>query len=185
MSADDPYAGLAVRIELCGLIGRADVDTVQAALRRASSAGLSVAEGAVFETWAAIAQGATDTRPVPVAGAPLLAVILETLLAGADGERFVALLPALEQSQLARREQRELLAQMYLKHGLIDRAAQEWIAAASEAPDVRSMVGLAQVAVAQGMIEDAGNFATAALELDPASAQAKALLSSLPAPIAA
>ena len=47
------------------------------------------------------------------------------------------------------------------------------------------MVGLAQVAVAQGMIEDAGNFATAALELDPASAQAKALLSSLPAPIAA
>ncbi len=185
VSAADPYAGLAVRIELCGLIGRADVDTVQAALRRASSAGLSVAEGAVFETWAAIAQGATDTRPVPVAGVPLLAVILETLLAGADGERFVALLPALEQSQLGRREQRELLAQMYLKHGLIDRAAQEWIAAASEAPDVRSMVGLAQVAVAQGMIEDAGNFATAALELDPASAQAKALLSSLPAPIAA
>ncbi|HEY6526401.1 MAG TPA: glycosyltransferase [Solirubrobacteraceae bacterium] len=185
VSAADPYAGLAVRIELCGLIGRADVDTVQAALRRASSAGLSVAEGAVFETWAAIAQGATDTGPVPVAGVPLLAVILETLLAGADGERFVALLPALEQSQLARREQRELLAQMYLKHGLIDRAAQEWIAAASEAPDVRSMVGLAQVAVAQGMIEDAGNFATAALELDPASAQAKALLSSLPAPIAA
>ncbi len=183
--AADPYAGLAVRIELCGLIGRADADTVQAALRRASSAGLSVAESAVFETWAAIAQGATDAEPVPVAGAPLLAVILETLLAGADGERFVALLPALAQSQLARREQRELLAQMYLKHGLIDRAAQEWIAVASEAPDVRSMVGLAQVAVAQGMIEDAGNFATAALELDPASAQAKALLSSLPAPIAA
>ena len=174
--ADDPYAGLAVRIELCSLIGRADADTVQAALRRASSAGLSVAEGAVFETWAAIAQGATDTTPVPVAGAPLLAVILETLLRGADGERFVALLPVLERSQLPRREQRELLAQMYLKAGLVDRAAQEWLAAASEAPDVRSMVGLAQVAVAQGMIEDAANFATAALELDPASAQAKALL---------
>jgi tetratricopeptide (TPR) repeat protein len=183
--ADDPYAGLAVRIELCSIIGRADARTVQAALGRAASAGLSAAEAGVFETWAAIAEGDTDTKPVPVAGAPLLAVILETLLHGADGERFVALLPALERSQLHRREQRELLAQMYLKHGLIDRAAQEWIAAASEAPDVRSMVGLAQVALAQGMDEDAANFVTAALELDPTSAQAKALRSALPAPVAA
>ena len=183
--ADDPYGGLAVRIELCGLIGRADAETVQSALGRAARAGLSVAEGAVFETWAAIAQGATDIKPVPVGGAPLLGVILETLLQGADGERFVALLPALERSQLAHREQRELLAQMYFKHGLVDRAAQEWIAVASEAPDVRSMVGLAHVALAQGMTEDAGNFATAALELDPTSAQAKALLSALPAPVAA
>ena len=181
--ADDPYAGLAVRIELCSRIGRADADTVQATLRRASSAGLSAAEGAVFETWAAIAQGATDTTPVSVAGAPLLGVILETLLRGADGERFVTLLPVLERSQLPRREQRELLAQMYLKAGLVDRAAQEWLAAATEAPDVRSMVGLAQVAVAQGLIDDAVNFATAALELDPASAEAKALLQALPAPV--
>jgi tetratricopeptide (TPR) repeat protein len=183
--ADDPYAGLAVRIELCGRIGRADAETVNAALGRAARAGLSAAEGAVFETWAAIAGGVTDTAPVSVAGAPLLGVILETLLRGADGERFVALLPALERSRLPRREQRELLAQMYLKHGLVDRAAQEWIAVAAEAPDVRSMVGLAQVAMVQGMPEDAANFATAALELDPASAPAKALLSTLPAPLAA
>jgi tetratricopeptide (TPR) repeat protein len=183
--ADDPYGGLAVRIELCCLIGRADAETVQAVLGRAARAGLSAAEGAVFETWAAIAQGATDTTPVPVAGAPMLSVVLETLLRGADGERFVALLPALERSQLARREQRELLAQMYLKHGLIDRAAQEWIAVASETPDVRSLVGLAQIAMAQGMAEDAANFASGALELDPASIQAQALLSALPAPVAA
>jgi hypothetical protein len=120
---------------------------------------------------------------VSVAGAPLLGVILETLLRGADGERFVTLLPVLERSQLPRREQRELLAQMYLKAGLVDRAAQEWLAAATEAPDVRSMVGLAQVAAAQGLTEDAVNFATAALELDPASAEAKALLQTLPAPV--
>ncbi|HXD67427.1 MAG TPA: glycosyltransferase family 2 protein [Solirubrobacteraceae bacterium] len=182
---DDPYAALAVRIELCSLIGRADAGTVHPVLRRATSAGLSATEVAVFETWSAVAQGATETAPVPVAGAPLLAVILETLLHGADGERFVALLPVLEHSQLPRREQRELLAQMYLKAGLVDRAAQEWLAAASETPDVRSMVGLAQVALAQGMAQDAANFVTAALELDPASAQAKALLSALPAPVAA
>ncbi len=183
--AGDPFVGLAVRIELCGLIGRAGAGKVDEALQRARVAGLSVAEQSVFETWAAVSAGAGHTEPLPVAGAPLLGVILEMLLRGADGERFVALLPVLEQSRLPRREQRELLAQMYLKHGLIDRAGQEWLAAASEAPDVRSMVGLAQVALTQGMAQDAANFATAALELDPASAQAKALLSALPTPVAA
>lgn len=182
---DDPYAGLAVRIELCSLIGRADADTVQATLRRAGAAGLPAAESTVFETWAAITEGATDTDPVSVAGAPLLGVILETLLRGADGERFVALLPVLEQSRLPRREQRELLAQMYLTYGLLDRAAQEWIAVATDAPDLRSLLGLARIALAQGMAEDVGNFATAALELDPACAEAKALLSALPATVAA
>ncbi|HEY1569385.1 MAG TPA: glycosyltransferase [Solirubrobacteraceae bacterium] len=180
---NDPYAGLAARIELCSVVGRADEETVKATLERASSAGLSAAEGAVFEAWAAVAQGATETAPVSVAGAPMLGVILETLLLGADGKRFVALLPVLERSQLPRREQRELLAQMYLKAGLVDRAAQEWLAVASDAPDARSMVGLAHIALAQGMTEDAVNFATAALELDPASAQAKALLHALPAPV--
>ena len=179
--SDDPYAGLAARVELCGLIGRADPEQVQTALGRAAAAGLSSAERTVFETWAAIAAGATDTEPLPVAGAPLLGVILETLLRGADGDRFVALLPVLHQSRLPRREQRELLAQMYLTHGLVAQAAQEWMAVASEAPDVRSLIGLARVALHQGMGEDAANFATAALELDPASAPAKALLSAVPA----
>ena len=183
--ADDPYLGLAARIELCGLIGRGTSDQVQAAQARAADAGLSTAELSVFRTWAAIAGGATDTEPVTAAGAPLLGVILETLLRGADGERFVALLPVLERSRLPRREQRELLAQMYLKHGLIANAAQEWMAACSQEPDVRSLVGLAQIAVVQGMPEDAVNFATAALELDPASASAKALLSAIPAAAAA
>ena len=181
--SDDPYAGLAARIELCSVIGRAETETVHAALDRARRAGLSRAEGTVFETWAATAEGTADTPPVSVAGAPLLGVILETLLQGADGERFVALLPVLERSQLARREQQELLAQMYLKAGLMDRAAQQWLAAAGEAPDVRSMVGLAQVTLAQGMTDDAANFVNAALELDPASTQARALLRALPAPV--
>jgi tetratricopeptide (TPR) repeat protein len=185
VSTEDPYAGLAARIELCGLIGRAPGERVQAALTRATAAGLSSAERTVFTAWAAIADGAEEADPLPVSGAPLLGVILETLLRGADGERFVALLPALHRSGLPRREQRELLAQMYLDHGLVAQAAQEWMAVASEAPDVRSMVGLARVALGQGMAEDAVNFATAALELDPACAPARALLSAIPAGVAA
>ena len=46
-------------------------------------------------------------------------------------------------------------------------------------------MSLAQIAMVQEMPEDAANFATAALELDPASAQAKALLRMLPAPVGA
>jgi tetratricopeptide (TPR) repeat protein len=183
--AGDPYAGLAVRIELCGLIGRADADRVATALHRADEAGLSKAEQSVFETWAAVAGGTEHTEPLAVAGAPLLGVIMEMLLRGRDGERFVALLPVLAQSRLVPREQRELLAQMYLKYGLLDRAAEEWIAVASETPDVRSMLGLAKVALAQDMPEDASNFATAALELDPASAEARTLLSRVPVASAA
>jgi len=183
--ADDPYAGLAVRIELCGLVGRASRERVEEALDRATAAGLSSAERTVFTTWAAVAEGATETEPLAVAGAPLLGVVLETLLRGADGERFVALLPVLHRSRLARREQRELLAQMYLNHGLVAQAAQEWMAVCEEAPDVRALVGLARIALRQEMPEDAVNFAAAALELDPASAQARALLGAIPAAAAA
>jgi tetratricopeptide (TPR) repeat protein len=172
----DPYGALAARIRLCGLIGRGTSEDVQAGLERAAHAGLPSAERTVFETWAAIAGGSTDAEPLPVAGAPLLGVILEMLLRGRDGERFVALLPVLEQSRLTRREQRELLAQMYLTHGLVARAAEQWMAVCSDQPDVRALLGLAQIALAQGMAEDAVNFATAALELDPASAPAKTLL---------
>ena len=42
----------------------------------------------------------------------------------------------------------------------------------------RALIGLAQIALVEGMGEDVVNFATAALELDPASAPAKALLAS-------
>jgi hypothetical protein len=74
---------------------------------------------------------------------------------------------------------------MYLTHGLIANAAQEWMAVCSETPDVRSLLGLAQIALAQEMPEDAVNFGTAALELDPTSASAKALLNAVPATAAA
>jgi len=174
--SDDPHGGLAVRLELCGLIGRAPGDAVTAALLRARDAGLSAAELSVFETWDAIAAGADVPAGLSVAGAPLLGVILEMLLRGRDVERFEALLPVLEGSGLDPRERRELLAEMYLGQGLLARAAQEWMAASQPQPDSRSLIGLAQVAERHGMAEDAANFATGALELDPDCTAARHLL---------
>lgn len=178
---DDAYAGLACRIELCGMIGRGSPDAVCDALERARGAGISPAEMQVFQAWATIADGAPAPEGLPVSGAPLLAVLLQTLLAGGDVERFEALRPALEHSRLPPREQQELLAESYLSAGMLARAAQEWMAASSPQPDTRSLVGLARVAERHGMLQDAANFAAGALELDPSSQTARALMNRLPA----
>ncbi|MGH2856443.1 MAG: glycosyltransferase, partial [Solirubrobacteraceae bacterium] len=181
----DPYAGLACRIELCALIGRADDDIVDETLARAGRAGLPAAELQVFETWLAIARGADAPAQLPVAAAPLLGVLLQNLLRAGDGERFTALLPALEGSRLDARERRELLATMYLAHGLLGPAAQEWMAACGEGPDARALVGLAQVAQHHGAGEDALTFARGALELEPACQAALDLVAQMaPAPAA-
>jgi len=74
---------------------------------------------------------------------------------------------------------REVLARMYLRRGYIDSAADEWLASANEQPSARAFVGLAQVAVARELAEDAVVFAQHALTLDPASGEAKRLVERL------
>jgi tetratricopeptide (TPR) repeat protein len=179
---DDPHAALACRIELLALIGRAGPEPVRAALQRAERAGLPPAERTVFQAWADLAQGGDVPQGLAVAGAPVLAVILETLLSAGDADRFNALLPALSASRLERREQRELLGNMFLSHGLLAQAGREWMAVCSERPDARALIGLARVAECSGMAEDAATFATGALELDPQSAAAGELLARLRVP---
>jgi tetratricopeptide (TPR) repeat protein len=184
VGADDPFASLACRLELCGLIGADDPAAARAALVRAAGAGLPAVEHQVFEAWAAISEGTPAPDGVPAAGVPLLGTIMELLLGAGDLARFEALLPALQGAQLADREKRELLADMYLKHGHLVPAAKQWMAVCSGAPDARALLGLARVAVAQGMPSDAATFATGALELDPGSIPARQLLDRLPAPAA-
>jgi tetratricopeptide (TPR) repeat protein len=174
--AENPHVRLARRIALIGLIGRAPADEVGSALSAAEAVGLPSAEQNVFATWAEIAAGAGATPSLPVAGAPMLAVILQTLLSAGDADRFNALLPALQGSQLDRREQRELLGEMFLSRGMLAHAAQEWMAACEEQPDARALVGLAKVAHRSGMAQDAANFATGALELEPTNTVAAELL---------
>jgi len=183
VDGDDPRSGLARRIELNGVIGRAAPDAVQAALARAAGAGLPSGEMRAYTAWSAIAQGAPAPDGLPLSCAPALAVILLTLLRGGDTDRFEALLPALTASRLPPREQRELLGEMYLERGLLQRAAAEWMAACSPTPDARGLFGLARVAVAGGMPEDAGTFVTGALELDPAHAGAAQLRDALAAAV--
>lgn len=182
VSPGNPVAGLARRLELCGLIAGEQLAAARATLGRAAGDGLPTVERDVFAAWLTIAGGETAPAGLPIAGVPLLGTILELLLRARDLGRFDQLLPALERSRLAPREQRELLAGLYLDHGYLGPAARHWMAVCAEQPDARALLGLARVAVAQGMAADAATFATGALELEPSCTAAKELLAQLPAP---
>jgi hypothetical protein len=106
----------------------------------------------------------------------MLGVILDTLLRSHDFETFETLTKLLGRSDLPRREQRELLANLYLQHGFLASAAQEWMAVCESAGDARAFHGLAQVSVANGQLEDAAVFAGEAVRMDPANHAARELL---------
>ena len=82
----------------------------------------------------------------------------------------------LENSDLPARQRRQLLGDMYLRHGYLALAAQEWMAVCSDRPDVDALLGLAHVAAAHGEPQDAAIFANAALELEPENALAAEIL---------
>jgi tetratricopeptide (TPR) repeat protein len=180
---EDSFAALAARIELWAAIAGGHFERVAGACERAARTGVSPAEVEVFAAWAAAAQG-RPAKPVGVAGAPLLGVILETLLRDHDFTAFERLAGVLKASALARREQRELLAGMYLRHGFLQSAAREWMAVCEHEPDARALLGLARVAAAHGMPEDAATFAAQSLVLDPDNDAARSLLASSAAPVA-
>jgi tetratricopeptide (TPR) repeat protein len=176
---DDPFAPLASRIEVWGQIAAGNLDLARAARLRASKLGVPAPELELFEAWAALAAG-EEIRRVPVAGAPLLGAILETLLRIRDLETFERLLPLFEHSALPRREQHETLGNMYLRNGYLTPAAKQWMAVCDDRTDARALVGLARVAAAHGQAQGAATFAAEALRLDPANAGARALLAQLP-----
>jgi glycosyltransferase involved in cell wall biosynthesis len=167
IEGDDPFVPLACRIELWGRIAGGDLQGASAASLRATAANVPPAELEVFAAWLALAEGTTEPRHLPIAASPLLGVILETLLRARNFQAFETLLPLLKSSALPRREQRELLAGMYLANGFLALAAREWMAVCEADPDSRAFLGLARLAVIQGQLEEATVFASEALRLDP------------------
>jgi glycosyltransferase involved in cell wall biosynthesis len=173
----DAYAALAARIELWSRIAGGDLDGAAGATLRAARLGVSAAEREVFAAWLEIAQDPTkQPRSLPVAATLLLGVVLETLLRAHDFQAFERLIPLLRGSALPEREQHELLASMYLSHGFLPMAAQEWMAVCEYLPDARALLGLARVAERHGEHEDAVVFAGEALQHDPNNACARDLI---------
>src|SRR5690606_17928608 len=143
-----------------------------AALERAERTGTPAHERELLARWAAVADGApAPDAPLERAALPLLLTVLETLLRTQDVDAFAAVLPLADRIDgLTARERRGALARLYLRRGFLDSAADEWAAACEEdGPDAAALTGLAQVAAARGVIDDARLFAEAAVELDPAA----------------
>ncbi|MEA2458976.1 MAG: hypothetical protein QOC95_1948, partial [Thermoleophilaceae bacterium] len=106
--------------------------------------------------------------------------LLEALLRVREVDSFALLVPLIERVGLAARERRELLASMYMRRGYLESAADEWIAAIQElGADAAALTGLALVAKARDMNDDALIFAREAHDLDPGYAAASQLVRTL------
>jgi tetratricopeptide (TPR) repeat protein len=161
---DDAFAAAASRSELFAraLAGSLDNDAIPRAARR----GLPAAELDLFAAWAAAAPF-PDLDPAIVDS---LATMLEALLRVEEFEAFEALLPALAATGLPGRRRHSILAEIYLRRGFLESAADEWAAACEEdGPDAEALAGLARVAAARGFVEDAELFEKSAQELASSS----------------
>ncbi|MGA9875589.1 MAG: glycosyltransferase family 2 protein [Solirubrobacteraceae bacterium] len=177
MASDDPLATIASRTELFARIAAGDEDGVGGALKRATAAGMPAAELDLFTAWRQLALSGSTEIELSEQVVAALELMLEALLRVHDFVAFEVLLGALRRTPLPLREQRELLAGVYLRRGFAASAAEEWMAVCAQEPDVRALLGLARVAAARGMAHEMGDFAAAALARDPGNEDAASLLS--------
>lgn len=175
VSEDGTSVAVASQIQLRALISGENLGAASHAFAQAQVR-LSEIEREVFETWLAIACGVPSPPSLSAAAAACLKPILETLLRARNFQQFELLLPALARSDLPIRQRRELLGEIYLRHGYLASAAKEWMAVCAERPDADALLGLARVAAANDQAQDAAIFASAALELEPENASGAEIL---------
>lgn len=143
---------------------------------------LAPAELELFAAWDAASRGEPLPGVLAAEVGPVLLTLLEALLRVEEFEAFELLLPAIDRVGLPWRRRRELLASMYLRRGFPESAADEWIAVCDEAgPDGDALVGLARVAAARGLADDALLFAREADALEPGRPDAAGLVARLAA----
>jgi glycosyltransferase involved in cell wall biosynthesis len=175
-----PFAAAARRTELFGRIVAGEADLAEQASLRAA-ADLPAGDRAAYDAWRRLAAGEIP-GPAPAGAVPALVVALEALLRVEELDAVAPVIAAIEGAALPKRDRHELLAGAYLRRGFLESATDEWIAACDErGPDADALVGLAQVAWARGMYEDAVVFAREAESLDPKHALASGLAARLAA----
>jgi tetratricopeptide (TPR) repeat protein len=176
LDEDSPLVTIAARSELFGTILSGDLNAARDSLAKAARVGMPAAERALFNSWLERLAGDPSPCYVPLDAWRLLESMLESLLRVQDFESFESLLPVLTASAVPPREQRELLGRIYLRRGFLRSAAREWMAVINARADARALLGLAQVALANGQQQPAEAFASQALALDPSCAAAAAIL---------
>lgn len=154
---DAPCAEAAQRSELFARLADGHAADVTNALA------LSESERAVFAAWDARRGGANGPAALPATAAAPVLGMLDALAQLQAFDAFAHLVGVLETVGIGERERRQALAELYLRRGYVDSAAEEWIALCQEhGPDAPALRGLAAVAAARGMEEDAAVFAAEA-----------------------
>ena len=179
LASDDPLAVIGARTECFARIVAGDLDGAAASLQRARAAGMASEELDLFSAWRALAHDGHTEIVLSEQAVALLAVVLEALLRVQEFEAFELLVGLLERTPLDERERRHLLAEMYLRRGFLTSAADEWIELCQGQPDAAALLGLSRIAQARGMVDEANEFAAAAVAHDPDNAAAEHQLSAL------
>jgi tetratricopeptide (TPR) repeat protein len=152
-SAVDPEAACAAAAQRTELFARL-TDGTRANAQRASA--LPDEERAVFAAWQAVRSGAQTPAALPAPAAAPILIMLDALARLQAFDAFADLVAVLEAVAMPWRERRQALAELYLRHGYADSAAEEWLAVCEQGGiDVPALRGLAAVAVARGLDEDA------------------------------
>jgi hypothetical protein len=177
--AGDPCAPAARRTQLFALLVSNETGPAREVLESAS-ASLPADESALFGAWLGAASGEPLPAVLGQGAAPLLTATLEALLRVREVDAFGLLVPLVDRIGMPARARPELLASMYLRRGFIDSAADEWIGVCEDlGPDAAALTGLALVAAARDMRDDALVFAQSATELDPEHEPASLLIRNL------
>jgi glycosyltransferase involved in cell wall biosynthesis len=156
-----------------------DEPSLQAALVDAEERGLGAGDRSLYGAWADVIAGRTVARTLPPTALATAATALEALLRVKAFVAFGQLATVAEKLSIPVADRRDVLASIYLRRGFLDSAAEEWMTSVQEQPSARALVGLAQVAYARSLAEDAVVFAEHALMLDPGHEQAQLLLERL------
>ncbi|HEV7493747.1 glycosyltransferase family 2 protein [Baekduia sp.] len=156
--ADAPHGPAAAQTALFARTAAgAESALLDEAFAYAAAAGTDPAQLAVFAAWRGGDDGVGGDLLIPAAAAPLVAVMLEALARLEDFDGFERLAGVVELLDLPWREQRELLAVVYYRRGFLESAANEWFGVVQRlgAPDERALLGMALLAEAQGLHDDA------------------------------
>lgn len=126
---------------------------------------------------------ASGERPqLPREAVNAVTPMLDAALRLQAGAAFADLVAVLEECDVERRVQHEVMARTLLQRGLPEMAADEWIAAVAEdGPDADAFAGLAESARQRGMLEDARTLAAEALAMDEDHAFAARVLEAVEA----
>ena len=152
--ADAPHGPAAAQtVVFARLAADAGGPELDEAFAYALAAGLDGAQLAALSAW----RGDDGHRAVPAAAAGLVTVMLEALARLEAFDAFERLAGVVDRLDLPWREQRELLAGVYYRRGFLESAAREWFGVVERlgGPDERALLGMALLADAQGLPEDA------------------------------